>query len=76
MVLCVSGMSWTAEYWDENKNHVEAHPELELTDGWYKIRAEVDGAIARAVRRRKIRLGTKLLICGARVCLQSDSWLS
>ncbi|KAF8333072.1 BRCA2, oligonucleotide/oligosaccharide-binding, domain 1-domain-containing protein [Cantharellus anzutake] len=72
MVLCVSGISWTPERWDENKNLVQAHPELELTDGWYKIRAEVDEVLARAARRRKIRLGTKIFICGARLQSQGE----
>lgn len=45
------------------------HPTLELTDGWYRIRTEVDEALARATRRRKIRLGTKIVIAGAKVCV-------
>lgn len=45
------------------------HPTLELSDGWYRVRSEVDEALARAARRRKIRLGTKIVVHGAKVRL-------
>ena len=40
---------------------------LELTDMWYKIRADVDQALQRAILKSKIRIGYKLEICGAKV---------
>ena len=42
-------------------------PEFVLTDGWYKIRAKTDQALARAARKGKIRVGRKLGVIGARV---------
>ena len=40
---------------------------LELTDMWYKIRADVDQPLQRAISKSKIRVGYKLEICGAKV---------
>lgn len=42
-------------------------PFLELTDGWYKINAEIDTCLTRAVERQRITVGQKLAICGAKV---------
>ncbi|WFD19603.1 hypothetical protein MCAP1_001837 [Malassezia caprae] len=39
---------------------------LQLTDGWYKIRAELDAPLRRAVERCKIRIGHKLAIACAK----------
>lgn len=36
--------------------------ELELTDGWYSIRATIDAVLADACLREKIKVGTKLII--------------
>lgn len=41
---------------------------IELTDGWYRIAAEVDEVLALAIRRGKLRVGAKIGISGARVC--------
>ena len=41
--------------------------ELELTDGWYSIRTVIDEPLCRQVRLRKIRVGTKLITCGAEI---------
>lgn len=40
---------------------------LELTDMWYKILADVDQPLQRAISKSKIRIGYKLEICGAKV---------
>ena len=47
---------------------VEDVPELEITDGWYRLRAEVDGPLARAIRRGVIRAGRKVGVVDAKVC--------
>ena len=64
MVLCVFEINWPAESASEGST---ACPEFVLTDGWYKIRARTDQALARAARKGKIRVGRKLGIIGARV---------
>lgn len=62
MILCVYEIAWP------NHDHGDALPtELVLTDGWYKIRAQIDVAIGRAVKRQRIRIGTKLEVIGAKL---------
>ncbi|KAJ3661217.1 hypothetical protein Zmor_005625 [Zophobas morio] len=57
MVLCVSKII----------NLQSDQFELELTDGWYSIRTVIDEPLCRQVRLRKIRVGTKLITCGAEI---------
>lgn len=40
---------------------------LELTDGWYRIVAHLDGPLTRAVRKGKIRRGVKIALQGAKL---------
>ncbi|EIW64119.1 uncharacterized protein TRAVEDRAFT_109911 [Trametes versicolor FP-101664 SS1] len=68
MILCVSnivilGTSPRAK----NGTAYEPHPELEVTDGWYRLRANVDLPLARAIRRGRICIGSKLAISGAKL---------
>ena len=68
MVLCVSNvLSWSPANVDDQGRPIDSHPELEVTDGWYKLRARVDPPLARAVRKGLIRVGTKLAVSGAKV---------
>lgn len=53
---------------DNKGSIVPAHPELEITDGWYRLRATVDEALARAARKKHLRIGRKLACNGAKVC--------
>jgi len=64
MVLCVSEINWPAE--GDSKGSTVC-PEFVVTDGWYKIRARTDQALARGARKGNIRVGRKLGIIGARV---------
>lgn len=68
MVLCVSNVTWTEGGLTEDGHPIEPYPELEVTDGWYRMRAEVDAPMARAVRRGVICVGRKIAVAGARVC--------
>lgn len=71
MVLCVSQIRW--EETPNELENAEAHDSaltivgLELTDGWYRIRANVDRTLKSACERGKIVLGCKLAISGAKV---------
>lgn len=40
---------------------------MEVTDGWYRLNAEIDDPIERAIRNGKIRIGTKIAMTGCRV---------
>jgi breast cancer 2 susceptibility protein len=68
LVLCISNITWSEES-EESSQPIFSRPELELTDGWYRLRAEIDAPLARAVRQGIIRVGRKLGIVGARVRL-------
>lgn len=68
MVICVSNIFWSSPAVTDEGVPIEPHPELEVTDGWYRLRAQVDLPIARAVRKGVIRVGRKLGVAGARVC--------
>ncbi|KAF8514762.1 hypothetical protein JB92DRAFT_2917724 [Gautieria morchelliformis] len=67
LVLCVSNIFWTDESVDADGRLVPAHPELEVTDGWYRLRATVDEALARAARNKVLRIGRKIACSGAKL---------
>ncbi|KAG2149643.1 hypothetical protein BD769DRAFT_1407364 [Suillus cothurnatus] len=51
MVLCVSNVTWSPARETDDGFPIPSHPELEVTDGWYKLRARVDKPLARAIRK-------------------------
>lgn len=67
MILCVAGVQWTVQPTEPGEEPAPPRPYLELTDGWYKIVAELDECLARAVTRGVIATGRKLAISGAKV---------
>ena len=67
MVLCVSNVSWPEARPPQTRSPPEPHAQLELTDGWYRLRAEVDPPLERAIRRGVIRVGRKIALIAARV---------
>lgn len=70
MVLCVTQIRW-GDAPDATVAPGEDPPleiiGLELTDGWYRIRSNVDATLRRACERGKIVVGCKLAISGAKV---------
>jgi hypothetical protein len=71
MVLCVSDIIWSQDSVQVGEDGLPGvpHPTLEVTDGWYRLRARVDEILARSVRRGVIRVGRKIAISGASVRL-------
>jgi breast cancer 2 susceptibility protein len=67
MILCVSNVFWSGGGMTEDEYPTSSTPELEVTDGWYRLRAQVDAPLARAIQRRKIKVGSKISIANAKV---------
>jgi hypothetical protein len=67
MILCVSDIVWSGSGIGDDGLPLLPHPTLELTDGWYRLRAQVDEVLARATRRGVIRVGRKISVSGASV---------
>lgn len=67
MVLCISDIIWLAGGPEEDTTAVQTYPELEVTDGWYRLRARIDAPLARALRKGKIKIGRKIAVAGAKV---------
>ncbi|KAG6837644.1 hypothetical protein H0H93_004920 [Arthromyces matolae] len=55
MVLCISDIFSPSSH----------ETEIEVTDGWYRLRAQIDAPMVRAVRRGHIRIGRKIALAGA-----------
>lgn len=47
----------------------ETKIEIEVSDGWYRLRATIDGPLRRAVRQGKIRVGRKIAVTGSKVSI-------
>ncbi|KAI0931562.1 hypothetical protein AcV5_004980 [Taiwanofungus camphoratus] len=67
MVLCISDVIWHEGGMTQDGTQCEPYPELEVTDGWYRLRASVDGPLQRATQRGVIRVGRKIAVAGARL---------
>lgn len=65
MVLCVSKVIWMGGQRNSD-GAAEDVPELEITDGWYRLRAEVDAPLVRAIRRGVIKPGRKIGVVDAK----------
>lgn len=72
MVLCVSGIHHPPPVLDEKDQPVPQRPYLDLTDGWYHIRALTDDCLVRAIQTGKIKVGRKLGISGAKLDSSAD----
>lgn len=72
MILCVSAVRWeeSSDETQEPGGRPMIITGLELTDGWYRIRSNVDKTLQSACQRGKIVVGSKLSIVGARVSHQ------
>lgn len=71
LVLCVTAIRKSPPNIDSKGIAVPVKPYLELSDGWYRIVAEIDDCMSRAIERGKIVVGRKLSISGAKVCFES-----
>ncbi|GAA6011243.1 hypothetical protein JCM10207_008275 [Rhodosporidiobolus poonsookiae] len=72
MFLCVSQIRWDEPADDAISSAPDADPTLvivglELTDGWYRIRASIDKTLQSACERGKIVVGSKLAVQGAKL---------
>ncbi|KAI6136380.1 hypothetical protein F5141DRAFT_24654 [Pisolithus sp. B1] len=70
MVLCISNVTWPNGEADENGPSAAPYPELEVTDGWYRLRARVDEPLARATRKGILRIGRKIAVAAAKLSSQ------
>ncbi|KAG1885542.1 hypothetical protein F4604DRAFT_1726659 [Suillus subluteus] len=67
MVLCVSNVTWSPAGETDDGFPIPPHPELEVTDGWYRLRARVDKPLARAIRKGHIKIGRKIAVTGTKL---------
>ncbi|XP_057754556.1 protein BREAST CANCER SUSCEPTIBILITY 2 homolog A-like [Arachis stenosperma] len=74
MILCISSIH--SDHFTESGNFVEKQTmdqssevvKVELTDGWYSVNAVLDVPLSRQLAARRLFVGQKLRIWGARLC--------
>ncbi|GJN87357.1 hypothetical protein Rhopal_000306-T1 [Rhodotorula paludigena] len=75
LVLCVSQIRWDDTPDDEAAvdGGLQVIVGLELTDGWYRIRTNVDKTLQSACQRGKLVIGSKVAIMGAKLIISGNS---
>lgn len=75
LVLVVTKVLWVDDVRKPLRERVlgEVAGEIEVSDGWYRLKAAVDAPIAWAIKRGLIKPGRKLALSGASVCA-IDFW--
>jgi hypothetical protein len=64
MILCVARIIRIQQTEDQTRPVVYG---LELTDGWYSVRSEIDQALSALIDRKRISVGSKLVISNAKL---------
>ena len=72
MILCVSQVFTTKPQVSTGDDSPRTSYSLELTDGWYSVGASIDLKLSEFVSCGVIRVGTKLMVCGARLTGADD----
>ncbi|KAG8853126.1 hypothetical protein FRB96_008377 [Tulasnella sp. 330] len=72
MTVCVSAITPGETGITEEGEPVVGIPVLDVTDGWYRLRATIDEPIARAIKRGILKVGTKISVSGARLLGTKD----
>ncbi|GAA6009516.1 hypothetical protein JCM11491_003587 [Sporobolomyces phaffii] len=69
IVLCVTQLLWDdpEEGTDDTDGATQVVVGIELTDGWYRIRANIDRTLRSACERGKLIVGSKVAVTGARL---------
>jgi breast cancer 2 susceptibility protein len=65
MVLCVSDILNNGS----SGSSASGQPQLEVTDGWYRLKMEIDAPLIRAINRGRLRIGQKIVVAGAYVSM-------
>ncbi|KAL8517175.1 hypothetical protein ACS0TY_015404 [Phlomoides rotata] len=74
MVLCISSVGDNHDHKGGNQSFPSEEgghgntSTIELTDGWYSLKAQLDVMLSQKVASGKLFLGQKLRICGAKLC--------
>ncbi|KAJ4002292.1 hypothetical protein F5050DRAFT_1559157, partial [Lentinula boryana] len=66
MVLCISDIIWP-EASTSSGQRPDARPQLEVTDGWYRLKAQIDHSMINAIKRGKLRVGRKIAVVGCKL---------
>ncbi|KAF9074882.1 hypothetical protein BDP27DRAFT_1316125 [Rhodocollybia butyracea] len=67
MVLCISNIIWPDTLSSPDGQQVNHVPLLEVTDGWYRLKAKLDSTMISALDRRKLCIGRKIAVVGCRL---------
>lgn len=65
MILCISNIIWPESPSSEQGG--SSSPLLEVTDGWYRLKAQIDLTMVQGLKRGKLRIGRKIAVVGCRV---------
>ncbi|KAJ4485082.1 hypothetical protein C8J55DRAFT_36045 [Lentinula edodes] len=67
MVLCVSNIIWPEASSSLEGQQRNPQPLVEVTDGWYLLRAQIDLSMTNALKKGKLRVGRKIAVVGSRL---------
>lgn len=74
LVLCVSKvLSWGGNDKSELNDPKQGSAVIEVTDGWYGIKALLDTALTALLHRRRLFVGQKIIVNGAELMGSEDA---